>query len=533
MTLMVVQVVPGAANEAILSWRTLGEDTACGRKAANGNSLLEGRPTNGTSLMDCQVECEREFGSACTGVEHDLDSETCRLFNTPFRHTHLAEGLECAVLSRGVPVEVYVMLPLDTLSSDGRHVKDPIGLNAMFDKMEEAKIDGFMVDMWWGLTEQHPRNYTFEGYRELFNMARARTWKVQVVASFHRCGGNIGDDCYIPLPAFVQDSGFWYTDAEGVQNHEYLSLFADDAIVVGGDRTPMNMYRDWMEAFSNAFGADLGPLITELMVGMGPCGELRYPSYPLDRWEFCGIGQFQAFDELAIIDLEREAYLVGHPEWSSPPSTAVAGDYNSFPSDTEFFSSGYQTEYGKFFLNWYSGALKRHGQRLLAQANAVMAGRVRVTAKVAGLHWWYNTDSHAAEATAGYYNTNSRNAYLELAKVFAEEGASMDFTCLEMRSIEQRSECSSNPEALVHQSIDAAAQAGITWGGENALENYGKPAFKQVLSYKPHLDQFTFLRLGPRLLQPAPFEKFTDMVDHFHQSEEQAQPLSATPFLRR
>lgn len=512
-------VTPGGG----VSWRNFGQGTGCGKQSAGGDSLLTGSITNGTSLTACQVICEEQLGSACSGVEYLADAAACRLFSTPFRHTHVVKHRECALVSRDVPVEVYVMLPLDAISEDG-HVKDPVGLNAMFDKMEEARIDGIMTDVWWGLTEKQPRNYTFDGYRELFDMARARTWKVQVVASFHQCGGNVGDNCYIPLPTFVrEEADLWYTDAQGVQNPEYISLFADDVRV--DDRTPMDMYRDWMEAFSEAFGSDLGSLITELMVGMGPCGELRYPSYPLDRWNYCGIGQFQAFDVHALADLRLHANASGHPDWVSPPLTASAGDYNSAPSETHFFTSGFQTGYGRFFLEWYSGALKQHGRRLLAHANAVMAGRVAISGKVAGIHWWYDTDSHAAEVTAGYYNTNFHNAYLELAKVFAEEGVGMDFTCLEMRNIEQKATCKSNPEGLVRQSIDAAAQAQIPFGGENALENFGEPAFEQVASYKPSLEQFTFLRLSPRLVQPGALQRFADMVETFHEPETEPHAL--------
>merc|ERR1740120_1623 len=73
----------------------------------------------------------------------------------------------------------------------------------MLDSMMVTGVDGFMVDVWWGLTEMQPQEYDFEGYRDLFDMAKARDWKVQAVASFHRCGGNVGDACNTPLPPFV------------------------------------------------------------------------------------------------------------------------------------------------------------------------------------------------------------------------------------------------------------------------------------------------------------------------------------------
>lgn len=34
--------------------------------------------------------------------------------------------------------------------------------------------------------------------------------------------------------------------------------------------------------------------ISEVEVGLGPCGELRYPSYPVKHgWRYPGIGEFQ------------------------------------------------------------------------------------------------------------------------------------------------------------------------------------------------------------------------------------------------
>lgn len=44
-------------------------------------------------------------------------------------------------------------------------------------------------------------------------------------------------------------------------------------------------------------------MIQEIQVGMGPAGELRYPSYPEQNgtWKFPGIGAFQCYDKVIII----------------------------------------------------------------------------------------------------------------------------------------------------------------------------------------------------------------------------------------
>jgi hypothetical protein len=46
-----------------------------------------------------------------------------------------------------------------------------------------------------------------------------------------------------------------------------------------------------------------GTVITEVTVGMGPAGELRYPSYPEGdgRWRFPGVGEYQCYDKYMLV----------------------------------------------------------------------------------------------------------------------------------------------------------------------------------------------------------------------------------------
>ena len=41
-------------------------------------------------------------------------------------------------------------------------------------------------------------------------------------------------------------------------------------------------------------------VVQEIQVGIGPAGELRYPSYPERNslWAFPGIGEFQCYDKV-------------------------------------------------------------------------------------------------------------------------------------------------------------------------------------------------------------------------------------------
>lgn len=75
----------------------------------------------------------------------------------------------------------------------------------------------------------------------------------------------------------------------------------------------------------------------------------------------------------------------------------------------------------------------------------------------------YLTPEHAAECTAGYYNTNNNNAYLEIAKAFSKYNADFDFTCMEMTDNESGfAACKSGPVQLVQQAKAGAHSAGIS-----------------------------------------------------------------------
>eukprot|EP00882_Tetradesmus_deserticola_P034893 GHRQ01040222.1.p2 GENE.GHRQ01040222.1~~GHRQ01040222.1.p2 ORF type:complete len:126 (+),score=27.58 GHRQ01040222.1:465-842(+) len=55
----------------------------------------------------------------------------------------------------------------------------------------------------WCAVERSPRQYSWTGYRQLFEMVRGAGLKLQVVLSFHACGGNVGDLAQVPLPSWV------------------------------------------------------------------------------------------------------------------------------------------------------------------------------------------------------------------------------------------------------------------------------------------------------------------------------------------
>ncbi|KAK9664737.1 hypothetical protein RND81_14G064400 [Saponaria officinalis] len=438
-------------------------------------------------------------------------------------------AVEVEKKAEGVPV--YVMMPLDSVKMDNS-VNRRKAMKASMKALKSAGVEGIMMDVWWGLVErEEPRVYNWGGYVELIDMAKSCGLKVQAVMSFHQCGGNVGDSVTIPLPKWVmeemhKDQDLAYTDQWGRRNYEYVSLSADTLPVLKG-RTPVQCYADFMRAFRDQFKHHLGDTIVEIQVGMGPAGELRYPSYPEQDgiWRFPGIGAFQCFDKYMMSSLKAAAEAAGKPEWGHSGPTD-AGNYNNWPEDTPFFrkeGGGWNSPYGEFFLTWYSQMLLDHGERILSSATSIFNDTgVKISVKIAGIHWHYGTRSHAPELTAGYYNTRFRDGYLPIAHMLARHGAIFNFTCIEMRDHEQPQDALCAPEKLVRQVALATQQAQVPLAGENALPRYDESAHEQILNASAlNVDEnsgdremcaFTYLRMNPDLFHPDNWRKFVGFV---------------------
>uniref|UniRef100_A0A7N0VL11 Beta-amylase n=1 Tax=Kalanchoe fedtschenkoi TaxID=63787 RepID=A0A7N0VL11_KALFE len=429
-------------------------------------------------------------------------------------------------------VPVYVMLPLNVIGADC-DLADPDTLLDQLRILKSANVDGVMVDCWWGIVEAHaPQHYNWRGYRELFQIVRSLKLKLQVVMSFHECGGNVGDDVHIPLPNWVMEIGLknpdiYFTDGEGRRNSECLSWGVDKERIFRG-RTAVEVYFDYMRSFRVEFDEffETG-VISEIVVGLGPCSELRYPSYPAKHgWKYPGIGEFQCYDMYLRKSLTKAAEARGHLFWARGPDNA--GSYNSHPHETGFFRDGgdYDSYYGRFFLNWYSQVLIDHGDRVLSLANLAFEG-TPISAKVSGIHWWYKTASHAAELMAGFYNPCNRDGYAPIAAMLKKQGAALNFTCVELRTLDQHEdfpEALADPEGLVWQVLNAAWDACIPVASENALPCHDREGYNKILeNAKPlndpdgrHLSAFTYLRLSPQLMEEHNFTEFARFVTRMH-----------------
>ncbi|XP_019261063.1 PREDICTED: beta-amylase 7-like isoform X4 [Nicotiana attenuata] len=433
----------------------------------------------------------------------------------------------------GTPyIPVYVMLPLGVINMKSELV-DADGLVKQLRVFKSINVDGVMVDCWWGIVEANaPQDYNWNGYKRLFQVVREHKLKIKVVMSFHECGGNIGDDVCIPLPHWVSEIGrsnpdIYFTDRAGRRNPECLSWGIDKERVLKG-RTAVEVYFDYMRSFRVEFDEFFEDgIISMVEVGLGPCGELRYPSNPVKHgWRYPGVGEFQCYDQYLLKSLRKAAEARGHSFWARGPDNA--GSYNSQPQETGFFCDGgdYDGYYGRFFLNWYSQVLVDHADRVLSLAKLAFDGTC-IAAKLSGIHWWYKTSSHAAELTAGFYNPSNRDGYVAIAAMLKKHGAALNFKCAEMSMLEQTvdfSEALGDPEGLAWQVLNAAWDVSLPVCSENALLCHDRGGYNCLLEKAKllndpdgkHIFAFTYLRLGPLLIDGQNFMEFERFVKRMH-----------------
>jgi len=435
---------------------------------------------------------------------------------------------------RSVPF--FVMLPLDAVTNDNK-LANPHALQAGARALKASGVHGVTVDLWWGIVERdEPRKYNFSAYLALAKLMEAEGLELSVALSFHTCGCNVGDSCSIPLPRWVEeacekDPDLMYTDENGHRSGEYLSLGADLVPALGG-RTPVECYADLANAFRRAFRKYLGRVITEVSVGLGPAGELRYPSYPEPLWTFPGVGAFQCYDTYMVANLRAAAYTVGKPEWRHG-GPHDGGGYNARPEETGFFDETYgryDTDYGRFFTAWYAQALVAHADRVVKAVRSSFAPEdgVTLSIKVPGVHWWAGTRARAAETTAGLHASGrpvNDGIYEDIISMCQRTGTRFIFTCLEMSDDEQPCHAGCAPEALLRRVTRAAWTRNVSIGAENALPRYDPIAHERMVARmygeclgatEPpegwRLSNFTFLRMSEAMFRTENWKRFSSFV---------------------
>ncbi|KAJ9537246.1 hypothetical protein OSB04_029979 [Centaurea solstitialis] len=422
-------------------------------------------------------------------------------------------------------VKIYVGLPMNSVS-DCNGINHSRAVAAGLKALKLLGVEGVELPIWWGVAEKEAMGkYEWSGYLTLVEMIQKAGLKLHVSLCFHGC-----KEESIPLPKWVSEIGesqpdIFFTDHSGKHYKDCLSFGVDDLPVFDG-KTAMQVYEGFVESFRNSFSPFMGSTITGITIGMGPDGELRYPSNQDHSKNSVapGAGEFQCYDQNMMNYLKQHAENLGNPLWGlSGPHDAPT--YNQQPILNTFFkeAGSWESPYGDFFLSWYSLQLTFHADKILSLAASTFSETpVTVSGKLPLIHSWYKSRSHPAEATAGFYNTINRDGYEEIAKIFSKNSCKMVLPGMDLLDELQPAESFSSPEDLLADIRAACRNHGVEICGQN-LNIAGTPkSFEQIkknLEGGNGIDLFIYQRMGAEFFSPKNFPLFSGFVRSLKQLE--------------
>ncbi|KAG6486343.1 inactive beta-amylase 9-like [Zingiber officinale] len=413
------------------------------------------------------------------------------------------------------PARLYVGLPLDAVSA-GNVVTHGKAIAAGMRALALLGVDGVDLPISWGVFSNSGGDWS--SYLAVAAMARDAGLRLRVSLHLHAHGRP-----QFPLPQLVEravaaDPDILFTDRSGGRHRECLSFAVDELPVLDG-KTPLEAFEEFFQSFRVAFTDLMNSTITDITVGLGPNGELRYPSFPSSGGKSStGVGEFQCYDKYMMADLKRCAEEAGSPLWGlSGPHDAPA--YDRSPDSGTFFKDhggSWETPYGQFFLSWYSGKLLSHADLVLSVASKVF-GDFPLSAKVPLVHWWHNTRSRPSQLTTGYYNAEGRDGYEAVAEIFAKHSCAMIVPGIDLSDAEQPQGARSSPESLLTQIIRACKKQGVRISSENSsIVGVGSVGFskikEKIMGEISGLDSFTYNRMGAEFFSPEHWPLFTQFI---------------------
>lgn len=367
-------------------------------------------------------------------------------------------------------------------------------------EMKKMGVVAVTTDVWWGIVEKEPGKFSWDYYDLLAKEITAAGLQWAPILSTHQCGGNVGDECDVPIPAWLWTEKFGPhvgTDFQYVSEYKNSSK---ETISVWGTPWALRLYRRFYKEFQEHF-APYARSLAEINLSLGPAGELRYPSYNSHDGKLAGYptrGAFQSYSPIALADfhewlarkygkIERlnEAWGRKLATFADAPMPKDWGNADGQGGDLE--DGIIATTQGHDFFDWYQDSLIRHGRMLLDLGDDVFHARgapfskVPLGAKVPGIHWRVGGDRYA-ELAAGmirgdigrWGDDEEGRGYRDLLSAFRTPGGNvpkhtLHFSCVEKNDGDGEKPVKSLAGSLVNWVGEEARRQGIPLRGENAL----------------------------------------------------------------
>ena len=432
-------------------------------------------------ILTFSILLNLHFISACMAVRHLQDEPAP---STQIKSS--ASPVAIAAAAKGYTFNVMAPLTLPQSPEEWN------SLSSRLEKIKEMGAYAVSTDIWWGLVEGAKDDaFDWSAYLKLAKAIGSAGLKWVPILSFHQCGGNVGDECAFPIPAWLWDK---YPDAMTVSEFGNPSK---EVLTPWSTLKTLPEYVAFMRSFKTAFATHASN-IAEINISFGPSGELRFPSYnshDQGKTSYPTRGGLQAYGILARESFRR--YVVQkygsiqeiNRAWKT---TLTEISQVEVPSDTNLFygAQSRKSAYNRDLYRWYHTSLLEHG-RILGEAALEEFGDsqsplrgIQLGGKVPGIHWRMASDRQA-ELNAGLipFNTLAKPSirdYRDIVGLFAslDDKAKalgtrfvLHFTCLEMSDHENGDVAASLAKTLVKIVGRAAQEQNVLIMGENALSN--------------------------------------------------------------
>jgi beta-amylase len=481
-------------------------------KRFNSNSMIINRRViRSKTITKASNKTEQQESTATTATKKSATQKVQNKEDVDVLFNNMVKKLKKNKKTEIIPIFCRLSSQAVTISN---FLQQPKALKVGFQALRVAGIRGVHVTVFWGIVEGAPRVYDWDAYEQLFEIVESvGELEVSVEFAFHAkaCGGNDGDACTASLPVWVHDQAeanpeLFYKDQSGLRENVVISLFAEEdknllpTNVKGERRSAIQCYEDFMESFANKFQKYFeNGTITTATVGSGPNGELRYPAFPEEVWEFPGIGSFQVNDKYALRKLKSVAMEKNCKDWghSGPHDAGLVNDFG--PVSNFFQDNGsWKTDYGQFFLSFYSEELVKHGDRMIKSAHNAIRSKypdVELEMRIPNTYWWNHCESRPAQTTSGYprFTDPSRDAFDDVMNMISRNNAHATVQGGELgdESIadSNATNAQANPEKSLSYVKQSASRNGVEYALETkAVEDFSDESFRMLYAHGMGVD---------------------------------------------
>ncbi|OUR96233.1 hypothetical protein A9Q84_07700 [Halobacteriovorax marinus] len=366
-------------------------------------------------------------------------------------------------------------------------------------KMKELGVNSVATHIWWGAVETTDNEFSWDYYKKVSALIINSGLKWVPIISFHQCGGDEDDNCYIPLPKWiwskyvssnkdvVDTSDLKFVGERGELSESFISVWATDKV--------LEDYKELLTSFRTNFSNE-AEHISEITVGLGPDGELRYPSNNFKELNAQDTtrGSLQAYSNLAKISFQKyikEKYKT-LDNINSAWSVQLTEIEEVLPpkASTFYVNEEYKSKYGNDFYDWYNKSLIDHGELLLSTSIRVFNDEVSpfkgiaIGGKLPGIANRTSPGSdRLAELNAGLIRSSDDiwnvekigNGYEKIISTFKNskdltqfENVTLHLSCIEKGNIIDGETLISNGQDLVFEVSKVAKSMGLTIKGQTS-----------------------------------------------------------------